>query len=64
MTKGGASSCHLTKSDSDISSCFGTTKVKQMSNFSDASQAGNEAYKGADFFKVGDRKGIGIYRLI
>ena len=50
MTIGGASSCHLTLSDSDISGCFETTKLNWISDFGDDPYAHDAAYEGEDLF--------------
>ena len=54
----GANTYHSTLSDSDTSGCFETTKLGRMSVFGDDSCASDAAYEGADFFEVGDRKGM------
>ena len=54
----GTNSHHSTLSDSDTSSCFGTTKLDQIPIFFDDHSACDVAYEGANFFKFGDRKGM------
>ena len=46
-------------SDSDPSTCFGTTKLDQMSIFGDDPYTRDAAHEGADFSEVGDQKGMG-----
>ena len=56
----GTNSYHSTSSESDTSGCFGTTKLDRMSVFGNNSCAGDMAYEGGDFFKVGDQKGVDV----